>query len=72
MTVGMNKEINKILRELRRRGCDVSPTGGGHWRVRLEGCQAITIAKSPSDYRTLMNIRQDVKRYLGIELSGGR
>ena len=64
----MNKEINKILRELKRRGCTVRPTGGGHWRVSRDGHQSITMAKSPTDHRTLMNVRQDVRRYLGIEL----
>ena len=46
----------------------VRPTGGGHWRVSRDGHQSITMAKSPSDHRTLMNVRQDVRRYLGIEL----
>lgn len=72
MGASMNKEVEKIVRELRKRGCEVRQTGSGHWRVTREGWQAITIAKTPSTYRTMLNIRADVKRYLGIELPSGR
>lgn len=64
----MNKEINKILRELKRQGCTVRPTGSGHWWVSRDGCRSITVSKSPSDRRALMNIRQYIKQNLGIEL----
>ena len=68
VSVGMAREVKAILKVLQREGCTVKTTGGGHWRVSRTGCQSITIAKTPSDGRTLKNIRADVRRYLGIDL----
>lgn len=68
MSTGLKKEVDQILRQLKRNGCTVTVTGGGHWRVHRDGCQSLTMSRSLSDIRALHRIKSDVRRYFGIEL----
>lgn len=63
-----NKDVRDLLKRLLKRGCEISRTGNGHFRVSLPGCRAIIVANSPSDPRTTRNIKADARRYLGIDL----
>lgn len=63
-----NKDIRQILKKLDKAGCAIVRSNSGHWRVSRDGCQTITVANSPMDPRTILNVRADVKRYLGIVL----
>lgn len=65
---GLRKDVDRIIRQLVALGCTVTVTGGGHWRVHRKGCRSVTMAKSPSDQRSLHVIRQDVRMYFGIKL----
>jgi len=61
----MKKDIAKLLRQLRKDGWAVK-LGSKHWDVRPPGAPHIkvVIPVSPSDYRTLLNVRADLRRAL--------
>jgi hypothetical protein len=62
--------LEVVLAELRRYGIkpQVEPTTGGHYSVRwqLEGKpkRIVLVAGTPSDHRTRLNARAEVRRYL--------
>lgn len=64
----MHGEVKKIIRKLRRKGCTVWMTGGGHFRVKnpVNG-REITLActpRRPSPDR----IRNDIRKRLEVIL----
>lgn len=67
---GMKKDLNELLKLLQtpRYGCTVAAPNGRHWRVTRSGYRAVTVSRSPSDHRALMNIKSDLRKYLGVEL----
>lgn len=68
----LRRDVETIVRRLvAEHGCEAKLTRGGHWRVSRPGRQSITIARTPSDQRAIRNVRQDVRRYLGVDLSAG-
>lgn len=74
----MNKDIVKVLRQLRKLGYETE-LRGSHYKVIVEGKaladpingQLISIPNSPSDFRWRRNLYQSLAR-AGIDLSEPR
>lgn len=57
-----SKEIDQLIRKLVRQGWSFR-RGGKHGRLTDPGGRlTLTVAKSPSDYRSLDNFRRDLRR----------
>jgi hypothetical protein len=57
-----NKDIDKLIRVLIRQGWDFR-RGGKHGRLAPpSGQPTMTVAKTPSDYRSLQNFRRDLRK----------
>jgi hypothetical protein len=64
MKYSTNKDINVIVRNLIRQGWSFS-WGAKHGRLRHPlGQLMLTVPKTPSDKRALLNFSRDVKRIL--------
>lgn len=58
------RELHDVLAE---RGIIVEPTGGGHKQARRGG-KCYTIAATPSDHHSLMNMIKGIERELEVDL----
>lgn len=58
------RELHDVLAE---RGIVVEPTGGGHKQAR-RGSRRYTIAATPSDHHSLMNMIKGIERELEVDL----
>lgn len=58
--------MKKIQRDLRRQFdfARIEPTRGGHYRLVLPNGRSVIAPSTPSDWRTLNNMRAMVKRKL--------
>jgi hypothetical protein len=56
-----HKEVAQLIRELRRKGWEVTPTRSDHWRARL-GEHCVYFASTPSDHRSLRNVRARIAK----------
>lgn len=65
---GYRKDVDEVLRKLRRLGVSVERTRGNHWKATLPGCQPVILARNPTDFRVFRNSLADIKRNLGITL----
>lgn len=57
------RDLSDLLRDVRRAGWSVTTTGGGHLRLcppRKGSC--IYTGSTPSDHRSLANLRAQLKR----------
>lgn len=61
-------EVNKLIRELRRKGVHVEPGGSGHWRVTVDGSTVITMASSPGGRYAVNSMKRDLRKYLDIDI----
>ena len=60
-----NKEIDALIRQLVRQGWRFH-RGGKHGRLTHPGRRpTVTVAKSPSDFRSLENFRRDLRKATG-------
>lgn len=69
MAEGLRKEINQILRELRKSGeFDVRLMKNGHWRVeRKDGKgRPVTLASSPGSWRGVRNGIAQLRQHVGF------
>lgn len=57
----MNKDVQQLLKRLRRQGFRVWFGGSGHYRVS-RGPHTITLAATPSGRRSLANARAQLRR----------
>lgn len=64
----MAREIDQFLSRLRACGCTARLTRAGHWRVTGPKGGTVTVPCSPSDSRSLLNARANVRRYLGVDV----
>lgn len=64
---GKTREMTRLVRTLRKQGIEVTVGGGGHYRVDLPGGGTMFLPRSPSDYRSLRNVRAQLRRE-GVEL----
>jgi hypothetical protein len=56
------KAVDKLIRQLVAQGWKFS-WGSKHGRIRHpQGFPALTVPKSPSDYRAALNFRRDVRK----------
>ena len=65
---GAHKDVRQLLKAAEARGCEVSRTKGGHWRISRPGCPPVTLSNTPSDARAMRNALADLKRNLGVNL----
>jgi predicted RNA binding protein YcfA (HicA-like mRNA interferase family) len=57
-----NKELDQLIRQLVRQGWNFR-RGGKHGRItHPDGRPTLTVAKSPSDCRSLDNFRRDLRK----------
>jgi len=62
MKYSSNKDLDNLIRQLLRQGWRFNK-GNKHGRLtHPNGWPTLTIAKSPSDYRSLLNFRRDLRR----------
>ncbi|MBK7463621.1 MAG: hypothetical protein IPP59_07485 [Betaproteobacteria bacterium] len=56
-----DKDINRLIKEMLRSGWRFEP--GRHGKLRHPaGVGFITFPKTPSDHRSLLNMRRDIRR----------
>jgi hypothetical protein len=56
------KKINELIRWLRGRGW-TADQGRKHWKLRSpDGATVLSLPVTPSDYRTMHNVRRDFRR----------
>lgn len=60
--MGSRKETEQLLTCIRKAGGTLRRSGSGHWKVYLDGRMITTIASSPSDGRSLRNVRAVLRR----------
>lgn len=57
----MNKDVRHLLKALRKQGFEVVETTR-HYEIRLNGARITTVARTPSDHRSLRNAIAPCKR----------
>jgi hypothetical protein len=60
---GKRKDVNKVLKDARKRGLVVTPAGSGHWKVTnpATGARA-TLSASPNTDRGVRAGARDIER----------
>jgi hypothetical protein len=59
-----NADTRRLIVDLKRRGYTVVLVGSGHYRVRAaDGRLVVTIAATPSDWRTRRNEIARIRRF---------
>jgi hypothetical protein len=58
----MKRDLHDLLNEARGRGWVTELTHGGHWKLLGPDRQMLFTSSTPSDWRGLRNIRQDIRR----------
>lgn len=62
--MSMKKEATELVRQVRLAGWLVERDGGGHWRCTPPGGgEYVTLPGTPSDRRTLLNVKAKLKRF---------
>jgi predicted RNA binding protein YcfA (HicA-like mRNA interferase family) len=61
---GMPSEIQALLRNVKAAGWQVSVSGGNHLKLRHPSGRIITMAATPSDWRSFANARATLRREL--------
>lgn len=64
--MGTAKDTNKLVRQLKKNKIPVDPNGK-HITVFCPNGKSVTIARTPSDWRSLRNAKADLKRN-GVDL----
>lgn len=63
---GKSKEIRDIIKQIKKFGKDlgyeVVMDGGGHWKVLRPGERALSLPCTPSDARTVRNVKAYLRR----------
>jgi hypothetical protein len=65
MSLGRSKETRELVRKLKALGCEVRPHKG-HWKVYRDGEYVATVPSTPSDHRTMLNVRAQLRR-IGLQ-----
>lgn len=58
----MHKDVRKLIRDMKREGWEVSIRGSGHVRLTHPCGEFVTTSLTPSDNRTMRNVRADLRR----------
>jgi predicted RNA binding protein YcfA (HicA-like mRNA interferase family) len=61
--VSSKKDTRDLIRELQRQGFSVEEAKSGHYKVRKDGRLVTTLAKTPSDVRSIRNARAILRRH---------
>lgn len=59
----MDKELRKLIKNLRDAGYDVTQTRGSHYLVTRDGERVATLAGTASDHRSIKNAQAAIRRY---------
>lgn len=66
----LKRDVQSLVDLLcRDHGCEARLTGSSHWWVTKPDCQPVSISRTPSDHRVLKNIKGDIRRNFGVDLS---
>lgn len=65
--MGTTKDTKKLVKQLKKRKIPVNPSSR-HLIVICPNGQSVTIAKTPSDWRSIRNTKADLKRN-GVNLT---
>jgi hypothetical protein len=63
----MKRDMPKLVRRARKAGWSVTKTGKQHWRFRSPNGATIFAPSTPSDRRSVMNVRANLRR-AGLEV----
>jgi hypothetical protein len=58
----MKRDLHRLLAEARHRSWVTELTNSGHWRLMGPERQLLFTGSTPSDWRSLRNLRQDIRR----------
>jgi hypothetical protein len=58
----VKREVQDLLALARARGCAVVPTRNGHYKVLVPGGGLVVVPRTPSDWRSIRNIRSDLRK----------
>lgn len=64
----LQKDVSRIVDAVEMAGGSASVRGSGHVLLRLGG-KSVTLPSTPSDHRSLLNARAQVKRELGVAIA---
>jgi hypothetical protein len=65
----INKEIEQLIKKARSQGWTVEPTRGGHYKWITPSGAFFYSPKTPSEYRSIKNVKRDMKAYGFIEVT---
>lgn len=57
-----NDQLRKLIAELKADGWDISPARNGHLKVTKVGHHSCQIPRTPSEYRSVKNVRVRLRR----------
>jgi hypothetical protein len=57
-----DKEVNSLLATYVRKGWRVEHRGSGHLTLRSPAGPGVTLARTPSDFRAVLNLRSQIRR----------
>jgi hypothetical protein len=58
----MKRDLHQLLAQARNRGWTIDHTRNGHWRLRGQNGDLLFTGSSPSDWRSIRNLRSDIMR----------
>jgi hypothetical protein len=58
----MKRDLQDLLHQAEALGCRVVMTRSGHYKVYVPGGGMVTTPRSPSDWRSLLNTRSDLRK----------
>lgn len=65
----LQREYRILAREL---GFTLTKGGGSHYQFRRDGCETVFAPGSPSDWRTMRNLKKELERSKAGRLSAFR
>lgn len=60
--MGQQTEMNKLVRNIRRLGYEVTVNGGQHWKVVIPGFPPVIMPKTPGYGRSMENVLAKLKK----------
>jgi hypothetical protein len=63
----MTGEVHRLIEQCVQKGCTYRVTGKGHIVVRCPNGKSVTVPGTPSDWRSLLNIKSHLKK-AGVSL----
>jgi predicted RNA binding protein YcfA (HicA-like mRNA interferase family) len=58
----VKKDVRDLVKALEKQGFEVTPSRSGHLIVRLDGRRIATMAGTPSDHRSQLNLLAVLRR----------